>query len=305
MQIKPKFGNKDIRKMPQTIPPSELILNEDGSVYHLHVRPEQIAETIITVGDPDRVASVSKYFDAIEHKSANREFVVHTGRIGSKRLTVLSTGIGTDNIDIVFNELDALVNIDLENRVVKDQLTSLDIVRLGTAGGLQAELGVDSFVVTETAIGMDGLLHFYERDEIKYSPILFHLQEHLGIDDSTCPLYLARGNDSLLNTFKDGFHHGITLTCTGFYAPQGRQLRLKPSIDRFVDKLIAFRHEGATLTNFEMETAGIYGLGGLLGHHCLSISTIVANRALQQFSPDHNKSVDAMIRKALNLLASR
>ncbi|MDX2001753.1 MAG: nucleoside phosphorylase [Chitinophagales bacterium] len=282
-----------------SIPESELILNSDGSVYHLHIHAEQLADTVITVGDPSRVEAVSKYFDRIEHKSTNREFVVHTGYIGSKRLTVLSTGIGTDNIDIVLNELDALVNIDLRQRTIKEQLKSLDIIRIGTCGGLQPELGLDSYVITREAIGMDGLLNFYEQRDRHYSSILLHLQEHLEITDAVCAPYIQEAAPSLLQLFGDEFIPGITVTCTGFYAPQGRQLRLSPSISGFVDRLINFRHEGQSLTNFEMETAGIYGLGKLLGHHCCSISTVVANRALHTFSSNYQVSVDRMIQKVL------
>jgi uridine phosphorylase len=295
---------KDNPPMNYFIPESELILNEDGSVYHLHIQPEQLAPTIITVGDPGRVKEVSKHFDRIEHESTSREFVVHTGYIGTKRITALSTGIGTDNIDIVLNELDALVNIDLKNRTVKDQLTSLDIIRVGTCGGLQPELGVDSFVITSQAIGMDGLMHFYEQRDITYSPLLLHLQEHLEITDSTCSPYITYGSERLLGMFGSEFLPGITLTCTGFYGPQGRQLRLAPSISGFVDRLINFRHEGVSLTNFEMETAGIYGLGKLLGHNCCSISTIVANRSLQKFSDNYQVAVDRMIKTVLETITA-
>ncbi len=280
---------------------SELILNPDGSVYHLHLRPENIADTIITVGDPDRVGEVSKHFDVLEFSTAKREFVTHTGRIGSKRLTVISTGIGTDNIDIVLNELDALVNIDLQTRTLKDTTKSLDIVRIGTSGGLQAELGVDSMLVSELAVGFDGLMNFYDTGAT-YKPMIQGLMRHLASDEKIVRPYLAPASEKLLEKFDNRYHRGITVTCTGFYGPQGRQLRLKPAIDDFIGKLQRFEFEGRRLTNFEMETAGIYGMGQALGHHCCSVNLIIANRATGQFSPDYQKATQRMIAQTLELL---
>ncbi|CAN5187518.1 nucleoside phosphorylase [soil metagenome] len=284
--------------MPQPIAASELVLNNDGSVYHLNLHPENIGNTIITVGDPDRVGEVSKHFDRVDFKTAKREFVTHSGYIGSKRITVLSTGIGTDNIDIVFNELDALVNIDLKNREIKDELTSLNIIRIGTAGGLQPELGVDSVVLTEEAIGLAGLMPFYQRGVRHVSPLLVSLNSHLGLD-GLCSPYAYEGSKKLLGMFGDEFVKGITVTCTGFYGPQGRQLRLAPAIDGFIHKLSSFRYEGRKVTNFEMETSGIYGLGSVLGHQCLSASLIVANRATGEFSAHHDKALERLIVQVL------
>lgn len=280
---------------------SELILNPDGSVYHLHLRPENIAETIITVGDPDRVGEVSKHFDVLEFSTAKREFVTHTGRIGNKRLTVLSTGIGTDNIDIVLNELDALVNIDLNTRQLKDELRSLDIIRIGTSGGLQAELGVDSMLVSEFAVGLDGLMNFYDTGA-EYQPFVQGLMRHLEAEDKIVRPYMVKGSERLLGLFDAQFHRGITVTCTGFYGPQGRQLRLKPCIDDFIPKLQGYQFEGQQLTNFEMETAGIYGMGKALGHHCCSVNLIIANRATGQFSPDYQKATKHMIERTLEAI---
>lgn len=284
--------------MPQPIAPSELVLNSDGSVYHLNLLPENIGETIITVGDPDRVGEVSKHFDRVDFKTAKREFVTHTGYIGQKRISVISTGIGTDNIDIVFNELDALVNIDLQKREIKDEFTSLNIIRIGTAGGLQPELGVDSVVLTEEAIGLDGLMPFYHRDERHISPLLVSLNSHLGLS-GLCRPYSYPADEKLLDLFGEEFTRGITVTCTGFYGPQGRQLRLAPAIEGFIQKLSSFRHDGRKVTNFEMETSGIYGLGHLLGHHCLSASLIVANRATGEFSANHEKALEKLIVRVL------
>ncbi len=284
--------------MPQPIAASELVLNNDGSVYHLNLHPENIGNTIITVGDPDRVGEVSKHFDRVDFKTAKREFVTHSGYIGHKRITVISTGIGTDNIDIVFNELDALVNIDLPKREIKDKLTSLNIIRIGTAGGLQPELGVDSVVLTEESIGLDGLMPFYHSTRQHISPLLVSLNSHLGLDGLCIP-YSYPASEKLLRLFGEGFTKGITVTCTGFYGPQGRQLRLAPAIDGFITKLSFFRHEGRKVSNFEMETSGIYGLGSALGHNCLSASLIVANRATGEFSAHHEKALEKLIVQVL------
>lgn len=282
---------------------SELILNPDGSVYHLHLRPEHLAETVITVGDPDRVGAVSKYFDVLEFSTAKREFVTHTGRIGNKRITVISTGIGTDNIDIVFNELDALVNIDLDTRTIKDELTGLNIIRLGTSGGLQKYLGVDSMLVSEHAVGFDGLMNFYDTGAT-YKPFIQGLIRHLSADDKIARPYLADGSETLLALFDDRYYRGTTATCTGFYGPQGRVLRLKPAIDNFIDKLQSYEHEGQQITNFEMETAGIYGMGKALGHQCVSVNLIIANRATGQFSPNYQKATAKMIEQTLELITA-
>ncbi len=284
--------------MPNPIAASELVLNNDGSVYHLNLHPENIGDTIITVGDPDRVGEVSKHFDSVDFKTQKREFVTHSGYIGKKRISVISTGIGTDNIDIVFNELDALVNIDLKKREVKDELTSLNIIRIGTSGGLQPELGVDSVVLTEEAIGLDGLMPFYHRDDRYMSPILVSLNSHLGLD-GICMPYSIDGSPKLLDMFGEEFVKGITITCTGFYGPQGRILRLQPAIEDFTSKLSSFRHQGRKATNFEMETSGIYGMGALLGHQCLSASLIVANRATGEFSAHHEVALEKLIKQVL------
>jgi uridine phosphorylase len=287
----------------QRIQESELIINNRGAIYHLDLRPEELAHTIITVGDPDRVAVVSKYFDRIEHKRSHREFVSHTGILGKKRLTVISTGIGPDNIDIVFNELDALVNIDLVNRTVKPQLTALNIIRVGTSGALQADIPTDSFVVSTHGLGIDNLLNFYryeENDEEKQLLQSFITQTQLS--QRISQPYICGSSAHLIKHFVNNFHHGITVTCPGFYGPQGRILRLGLSNPQLIDRLTQFSFGPHRITNFEMETSGIYGLGKLLGHHCLSISAIVANRVTRQFSKDSHAAIEQLIKKTLGII---
>jgi uridine phosphorylase len=282
---------------------SELIINERGAIYHLNVRPEEIATTVITVGDPNRVKEVSKYFDNIEHKHQHREFITHTGVIGKRRISVVSTGIGPDNIDIVMNELDALVNIDLESRTIKKELTSLTIIRLGTSGSLQADIPVDSFVASTYGLGIDNLLNYYQHsynDEEKLLIQQFVAQTQ--IDASFSYPYIATASASVLKYFVSGFHHGITVTCPGFYGPQGRVLRLGLANPKLIDKLTEFSYGNFRVTNFEMETSAIYGLGKLLGHHCLSLNTIVDNRINKTFTKDSYASVDNLIRKALEII---
>ncbi len=283
---------------------SELIINERGAVYHVNCRPEEIANTIITVGDPDRVKEVSKHFDSIEFKNNHREFVTHTGFIGKKRISVTSTGIGPDNIDIVLNELDALVNIDFETRTIKENLTQLNIIRVGTSGSLLEEILVDSFVASTHGLGLDNLLNFYrhsnndEELQIKQSFVT-----HTQMDAITKP-YIFGASPALLKEFVQDFHHGITATCPGFYGPQGRVLRLGLSQPNLIDSLTSFTFGNHRITNFEMETAAIYGLGKLLGHHCLSLSAIVANRISKEFSKDGNAAVENLIKKTLDIISS-
>lgn len=279
---------------------SELIINPRGAVYHLDLRPDEIADTIITVGDPDRVAEVSKYFDAIEVKRQHREFISHTGRVGSKRLTVLSSGIGPDNIDIVINELDALANIDFDSRQIKPQLRALNIIRLGTSGSLQADIPVDSFVASTHGLGIDNLLHFYRIQQNDEEEQL--LQSFITHTQITAPMsmpYIHGAAPSLLKHFVKPFHQGITVTCPGFYGPQGRILRLGIRNPHLINRLTDFRFGPHRISNFEMETSAIYGLGSLLGHHCLALNAIVANRVQQQFSKDGKAAVEKLIQAFL------
>ncbi|NSL85516.1 nucleoside phosphorylase [Chitinophaga sp. Mgbs1] len=291
--------------MDKRIAESELIINSRGAVYHLDVRPEELAHTIITVGDPDRVAAVSKHFDKIEHQSQHREFVTHTGYIGSKRLSVVSTGIGTDNIDIVLNELDALVNIDFNTRLVKPELTSLQIIRLGTSGALQESIPVDSFVVSSHGLGLDNLMPYYAFENTTAEKQLleaFRGQVFLQPGGANPCLFAAAA--SLHQHFTTGFHTGITVTCPGFYAPQGRVLRGTLANPNLIDNLTGFSYEGHRISNFEMETSAIYGMGRVLGHECLSISAIVANRIRKEFSKDGGAAVAALIKKGLEIIST-
>ncbi len=284
------------------IPESELIFNADGSIYHLHLQPHQIAETIITVGDPDRVASVSKHFDSIQHKEQHREFITHTGYLNNKRLSVISTGIGTDNIDIVFNELDALVNIDFETRTVKDSLTQLDIIRVGTSGAVDESIAVDTVLISETAIGMDGLMNFYAHENtIQETVYLEAFASHIKQHFKNSKPYIASAGEHLLQKFESHFMKGTTITANGFYAPQGRQLRLQKEFPNFIEVVNQFRHKHFRISNLEMETAGIYGLGKILGHNCLSVNAILANRIHQQLSSNPTAVVSKMIEDVLEI----
>jgi len=287
----------------QPIPESELIINARGAVYHLDLRPEELAPIVLTVGDPGRVERVSRHFDSIEHRSSHREFISHTGRIGQKRLTVVSTGIGTDNIDIVFNELDALVNIDFQTRTVKRSLTSLTVIRMGTAGALQQDIPADDFVASTHGLGIDNLLNFYRHDSSEEeNELLQSFATQTQLHHRLAQPYISSASASLLRYFTTGFHHGITVTCPGFYGPQGRVLRLGLMQPELVDRLTGFSYGPHRIVNFEMETAGIYGLGKLLGHSCLSLSAIVANRVLKTFSRDGDATIDRLIRETLRTI---
>jgi len=282
---------------------SELIINQRGAIYHLDVRPEELATTIITVGDPDRVKEVSKHFDKVEVKRQHREFITHTGYLGNKRLSVISTGIGPDNIDIVLNEVDALVNIDFETRTIKKDLTSLNIIRMGTCGSLQADIPVDSFVAGTHGLGIDNLLNYYRHDNNDEEKILLQqFVAHTQLDAIFSQPYINSAGSSLLKHFVDGFHHGITVTCPGFYGPQGRVLRLGLANPSLVDRLTQFSYGQHRIVNFEMETSAIYGLGKLLGHQCLSLNVIVANRIVKAFSKDGSKAVEELIKKGLEIV---
>lgn len=282
---------------------SELILNPDGSVYHLNLRPEHLANTIITVGDPDRVTNVTKHFDTIEFETRKREFHTQTGTYKGKRITVISTGIGTDNIDIVFNELDALVNIDLETREIKKELTALTIVRVGTSGSIQKEIPVDSIVISEMAAGFDSLLHFYDSEAFQNKDISNALMEHTNWYKAKSDPYVVNCDPGLLKQLSSSKTvAGFTATNVGFYGPQGRVLRLALQDNDLNDKLANFNFNGKTITNLEMETAGIYGISKLLGHKALSMNAIIANRASGKFSENPNKIVEELITYTLNKL---
>ncbi|WP_405414461.1 nucleoside phosphorylase [Maribacter sp. Asnod1-A12] len=284
--------------------PAELIINEDGSIYHLNLLPEDIANTVITVGDPDRVSQISRHFDTIEVKKGKREFHTHTGHLKGKRISVISTGIGTDNIDIVLNELDALVNIDFKTRTLKEHHTSLDIIRIGTTGAIQPDIPIDTFLISEYSIGFDGLLHFYEHEEINYPKIEDEFIAHTSWHTDKARPYVLCYSEKLGNLFKDNrIRLGFTATNTGFYGPQQRQLRIKPSQMELMDKLSTFNYNDLRLTNLEMETSGIYALAQLLGHEAVSLNCILANRSTGEFSVTPAKSVNSLIEFCLSRLA--
>ncbi len=281
--------------------PTDLIINSDGTIYHLNLLPEQIADTIITVGDPDRVKFVSQYFDSIELKVSKREFVTHTGYLNGKRLSVISSGIGTDNVEILMNELDALANIDFNTLEVKPVHKSLNIIRLGTSGSLQLSVPIDSFLISEWGIGFDALGFFYETQP---NEMTTQIKEAIGLE------FMPYCNSSSAKLFQlftenapDHWFYGATVTCPGFYAPQGRTLRYNPKIENLLQKMNAYSQDGIRLTNLEMETAGYYLMGKILGHEVLSISAIVASRMTNVFSQQPDKQVDSMIRFALQKLA--
>ena len=276
---------------------TEIILNPDGSIYHLHLKPEHITPLIIFVGDPERVGEVSKHFDSIEHRSAHREFVAHIGMLRGQRLMAISTGIGTDNIDIVLNELDILANVDLETRKPKTEITPLSIVRLGTSGSLQADILVDSLVVSTMAVGFDNLMTFYDApptgEELMLADNLTLYLEHKNDDLLLIP-YVFTADKILAQLFdNEDFTKGVTVTTPGFYAPQGRILRGKVAEPKLILMLNLFRQKTLMLTNLDMDTAGIYGLARLLGHRALSISAILANRIDGTFSQNPAATVDA------------
>lgn len=279
------------------IPASELIINPDGSIYHLHLKPEDLASTVFTVGDPDRVGLVSKYFDQIDFKTNKREFVTHTGWKNGQRVTVMSTGMGTDNIEILMTELDALVNVDLESREIKPEKTSLQIIRIGTSGSMQEDLPVGSILGSEIAIGMDTLMVYYPKLGGDQS-LAEAIQTELGLPFLP---YQASASFDLLRKLNQDFVKGVTLTCPGFYAPQGREVRLKPRFDRMIERLSSLRIDGKRLTNFEMETAGYYAMGELLGHQMLSLNAIVANRPMKKFDSEAEKTVDRLIQLTLDI----
>ena len=290
----------------QRIAESELILNSRGAVYHLDLKADELAENIITVGDPDRVKEISKHFNKIEVQRRHREFVTHTGYVGKKRISIISTGIGPDNIDIVLNELDALVNIDFETRTINEELKHLNIIRIGTSGSLQADVPIDSFVASTHGLGIDNLMNFYVHETNEEEKQLLHLfvtqtQLHNGFGNP----YISAASMHLLKYFVEGYHQGITVTCPGFYGPQGRVLRLGIANPQLIDRLTSFQFGEYRITNFEMETSAIYGLGKALNHHCLSLSAIIANRIHKNFSKDSISLMNQLIKKSLKIITEK
>jgi len=288
-----KECNLDLRS---AMPPSELVLDANGGIYHLGLQPDQIADKIIVVGDPGRVQRISNKFDSIDHKVSRREFVTHTGRIGDEKITALSTGIGVDNIDIVLNELDALRNIDLKSRMVKPELNPLQIVRLGTCGALHRDIPVGSFVNSSYALGLDGVMHYYgcsyEDDE---KELVSNFMKHTDWNIEGIRPYAIRGSEKLGNLFTKGFTKGITATACGFYGPQGRRLRLPLAMNELNDAMSTFKFKDLILANYEMESSSLFGLGAALGHECTTVCVAVANRLRNEFLEDYKPAIDQLI----------
>ncbi len=289
--------------MNKSIAETELILNDDGSVYHLRLLPEHITENIIIVGDPGRVDTVSRFFDTVDLRIQNREFVTHGGTYKGKRILVISSGIGTDNIDILLNELDAAVNIDLKTKLIKKQHTSLNIVRIGTSGALQKDIPINSFVMSEFAIGFDGLLNYYSGlptiNEQKLSQAFI---DQTNWNKNLPYPYAIKGSQHLFHLLGKDCIKGITATASGFYGPQGRQLRLSPWVPDFNQQLTDFKYGEKRITNFEMETSALYGLGALLGHQTCTICVIIANRITKEYSPNYPHYMNQLIELILERL---
>jgi uridine phosphorylase len=280
---------------------SELILNPDGSIFHLHLKPEQIADTIILVGDPGRVELIEELLNKVEFKVKNREFVSITGQYNQQRIMVVSTGIGTDNIDIVVNELDALANIDLETREIKPQHRTLNFIRIGTSGGLQEDLPLNSFLISKKAIGFDGLLNFYaNRDQFSDLEFEEAFKQHTTWGTQLTSPYVVSCSEKLLHQLhSDDTIEGITISAPGFYGPQGRVLRLPLADPMLIEKIVAFNYKNQQITNFEMECSAIYGLSKLLGHEALTICLLIAQRVAKKANNDYQSSMNKLIHLVL------
>lgn len=284
-----------------TISEADLVINPDGSIYHLNLLPEDIADNVITVGDPDRVSEISKHFDSVDLKKGKREFITHTGYLGKKRISVISTGIGTDNIDIVLNELDALVNIDFNKRQIKNELKSLNIIRIGTSGSVQEDIPIGSIMISEYGLGLDALMNYYEQEsDVIESKLLNDIKLHFNDLTGINP-YLTAADPKLSEIIGSDLMKGITLTAPGFYAPQGRRVRAKTNFPEIINLIQTFSSGKHRISNLEMETAGIYALAKSLGHKALSVNAILASRVQSEFSPEPQK----IINKAIELVLSR
>ena len=285
---------------------TELLVNADGSIYHIHLRPDQLADNIILVGDPDRVPIISKYFDSIEWKVRNREIHSHTGYVGAKRLSVISSGMGTDNIDIIIHELDALVNIDLKTRERKNELKKLNIIRLGTTGAIQPDIPVNTLILSEYGLGIDGLLNFYkDNDNLLEYDLSDSFIDHTGWPEPLPKPYASKGSESLINRIGDGLTRGITITAPGFYGPQARTLRIKGAFPDEYKKIETFTYNNLRVTNFEMETSALYGLSRLLGHEAMTICVAIANRATKEYNGNYGAAVEHMIQTFLERFCNR
>lgn len=282
---------------------SELIINDDGSIFHLHLKPDQIADNILLVGDPGRVDMIIKHFDSIEHHVQNREFITKTGYYKGKRITVLSTGIGTDNIDIVINELDALVNVDLNTREEKKEKHPLNLIRVGTSGGLQEELEVGSFLISELSIGFDGLLNWYaDSQHVMDLEMEKAFIEHMNWNTRLTNPYFVKSSEKLLDHIGKGIRRGITISSPGFYGPQGREIRLKIQDRQINDKIRYFRYEGKKITNYEMESSALCGLANMLGHNAVTICVIIANRYAKKMLTSYKDAMEVLVKTILDRL---
>lgn len=279
---------------------TDLILNRDGSVYHLNLKPEHVYDTIITVGDPSRVFRISQYFDIIDFEMNRREFITHSGRYQGKKITVMSTGMGTDNVEIFMTELDALVNVDLKKREIKEKRKSLNLIRIGTSGGLQEDIRLGTHLVSDFGIGLDTLMVFYNLRQTGWENTIG--DKIRAFIDLPFKPYCVEGSTSLREKYAFDMHRGNTVTCPGFYGPQGRSIRLDLRYPHLIDDLLSFHHEDFWLTNFDMETAGYYAMARLMGHEMISLNAIIANRPRGKFSKDPDKVVDALIKKVLDRL---
>ena len=292
--------------MNQAIPASQLVLNNEGAVYHLALHPEELADDVILVGDPGRADMIAAYFDKIEVKRQNRELWSRTGYYNGKRVTVLSTGMGTDNLDIVMNELDTLANIDLKTRMPKAEHRTLNLIRLGTSGALQADIPVeDSYVATRYAIGLDGLLYFYEKNrEVNEIAMRDAFIEQMDYPKDLPMPYAVECSPELFERLAEGYFQGLTATAPGFYGPQGRSLRMGLAYPGNNKKMEAFRYQGWRLCNFEMESSALYGLGKMMGHRCLTICAVIANRVSEKFCSDYHPYVEKLITNTLDRLSA-
>lgn len=293
--------------MNQPIPASQLILNNEGAVYHLNLHPDQLADDVILVGDPGRVDMVAAYFDKIEVQRQNRELITRTGYFHGKRITVLSTGMGTDNIDIVLNELDTLANIDLKTRMPKEQHHTLNLIRIGTSGALQPEIGVeDTYIATRYAIGLDGLLYFYEKNtEVNEIAMRDAFIEQMNYPSDLPKPYVVEGSQELFDRLSEGYIQGVTTTAPGFYGPQGRTLRMHLSYPELNRKMESFNYQGWRVCNFEMESSALYGLGKMMGHNCMTVCAVIANRVIEKFAIDYHPYIQKLIVNTLERLAGR
>lgn len=293
--------------MDHPIPASQLVLNAEGAVYHLNLHPDQLADDIILVGDPGRVDMIASFFDKIEVKRQNRELITRTGYFNGKRITAMSTGMGTDNIDIVMNELDTLVNIDLKTRMPKEEHRSLNIIRVGTCGALQPEIEVeDSYVATRYAIGLDGLIYFYEKNaEVNEIAMRDAFIEQMDYPKDLPLPYIVEGSKELLDRLTEGYYQGVTATAPGFYGPQGRTLRMHLAYPENNHKMEAFEYQGWRVCNFEMESSALYGLGKMMGHNCLTICVVVANRVTEKFATDYHPYMKKLVANTLERLSAK